>query len=229
MKLVIIIPALNEDSVIRNVLETLPKKISGVGRITSIVIDDGSTDKTSEIASKYADKTVRHLVNLGVGAATVTGLEAAKKLQADIAITIDADGQHDPADIKKVIKPILEGKADVVIGTRMANPIGMPRYKVFGNWMMNFLTFLIFNKWTSDSQSGMRAFNKKALKKMDFHSMGYEICSETLGEIKRNKLKLAEVPIEVIYSDYSKAKGQNWINGINVLTKMLTIKISGKK
>ena len=96
MKLVIIIPALNEDSVIRNVLETLPKKISGVGRITSIVIDDGSTDKTSEIASKYADKTVRHLVNLGVGAATVTGLEAAKKLQADIAITIDADGQHDP-------------------------------------------------------------------------------------------------------------------------------------
>lgn len=229
MKLAIIIPAYNEESAIKDVLLSLPKKIKNIDEIISIVVDDGSDDKTYEIAKNHAFCAVRHVVNLGVGAATTTGLEAAKKLRSDIVVTIDADGQHNPNEIEKIIKPILEKKADIVIGTRMLNAKGMPLLKIFGNNFMNFLTFLIFQKWSSDSQSGMKAFNDKALEKIQLHSIGYEVCSEMIGEIKRNKLKLTEIPIEVIYTDYSKIKGQNWINGINVLTKMLVIKITGKQ
>lgn len=229
MKLAIVIPAYNEESAIKDVLLSLPKKIQDIEEIISIVVDDGSMDKTYEIANDYASYAIRHAINLGVGAATTTGLEAAKKLKSDIVVTIDADGQHNPKDIKRIIQPILERRADVIIGTRMIDSKGMPPLKIFGNWFMNFLTFLVFHKWSSDSQSGMKAFNSKALKKITLHSMGYEVCSEMIYEIKRNKLKLVEIPIEVIYTDYSKIKGQNWINGINVLTKMLVIKIIGKR
>jgi glycosyltransferase involved in cell wall biosynthesis len=229
MKLAIIIPAYNEESAIKDVLLSLPKKLNGIDKIISVVVDDGSADKTYEIAKSYATYAVKHVVNLGVGAATTTGLEAAKKLKSDIAVTIDADGQHHPKDIEKVIQPILCHKADMVIGTRMQNTKGMPVLKVFGNWFMNFLTFLVFQKWSSDSQSGMKAINSEALKKMRLHSVGYEVCSEMVGEIKRNKLRFEEIPIKVIYTDYSKMRGQNWINGINVLTKMLVIRMTGKR
>ena len=170
-----------------------------------------------------------HTVNLGLGAALTTGFEAAKKLNCDIAVTLDGDGQHNPDDICRLIEPIVNKKVNVVIGTRMTNSCGMPYLKIFGNWVMNVLTVLVFQKWSTDTQSGMRALDRKALKKFNLHSVGYEISSEIIGEVKRNRLKMAEVPIETIYTDYSKAKGQNWINGVNVLTRMITIKISGKK
>jgi len=229
MKLAIIIPAHNEETAIGNVLVSLPKKIKNIDEIVSIVVDDGSTDKTLEIAAKYASYAVRHVVNLGVGAATTTGLEASKKLKADIVVTIDADGQHNPDDIKRIIKPVLENNFDVVIGTRMTDCKEMPKIKIFGNWCMNCLTFIIFHKWSTDSQSGMKAFSKKALKKLNFKSIGYEICSEMIGEVKRNKLKFTEVPIKTIYTDYSKAKGQSILNAVNIFTKMITIKLTTKK
>jgi len=228
MKLVIVIPSYNEDAAIADVLKSLPKKIDGVDEIISLVVNDGSNDGTCDIAKQYANYVISHVVNLGVGAATITGFEAAKKLRADIIITIDADGQHNPKDIQKLIAPILGKRADVCIGTRMLNPESMPSLKIFGNWLMNFITFLVFQKWSTDSQSGMKVFNRKAIKKMRFHSMGYEICSEIIGEITRNKLRLIEVPIETRYSAYSKVKGQNWLNGINILTRILTIKLANK-
>jgi len=229
MKLAIIIPAYNEEKVVGEVLKGLPKTIKGVNEIVPIVVDDGSTDRTYDIAKKDTKHVLRHIINLGVGAAIQTGFGAAKKMAADIIITLDADGQHSPKDISRIIAPILEQRADVVIGTRMRSPKGMPPIKIVGNWIMNFITAIVFHKWSSDSQSGMRAFNKKAIKKMHFHSIGYEICSEMIGEIKRNHLKMVEVPIEVIYTDYSKATGQNWLNAVNILTKIISIKITGKK
>lgn len=229
MKLAIIIPAYNEESAIGKVLTSLPKKMKGIKDIISIVVDDGSDDDTYKIAKEHATHAIRHIINLGVGAATITGLEAAKKYKADIIVTLDADGQHNPKDIEKIIRPIIGLESDVVIGTRMLRCKGMPTLKVFGNNFMNFLTYLVFHKWSTDSQSGMKAFGKKALEKIRLHSIGYEICSEIVGEIKRNSLKLTEIPIKVIYTDYSKIKGQSWLNGINVFTKMLFIKIAGRK
>lgn len=229
MKLAIILPAYNEAGSIESVLKKLPKKIQGIDKIISVVIDDGSTDHTFYLAQKYTKYVARHVINLGVGAALTTGFEAAKKLKVDLVVTLDADGQHNPKDVQKLINPIVQGKADIIIGTRMRNTTGMPTVKVFGNWCMNVMTWVLFRKWSSDTQSGMRAISNKALKKLELHSLGYEICSEMVGEAKRNKLKLKEVAIETIYTDYSKAKGQSIINAINIFTRLIFIKISGKK
>lgn len=229
MKLAIVIPAYNEAGSIENVLKNLPKKIHGIDQIISIVVDDGSTDKTFEIAKKHASYPVHHVINLGVGAATTSGLEAAKKLKCNIVVTIDADGQHNPKDIKKIIQPILTNKADFVIGTRMKNSKGMPTLKIIGNWMMNILTLIIFRKWSTDSQSGMKALSKRALQKIELHSIGYEVCSELVGEITRNKLTFTEIPIEVIYTDHSRSKGQDWLNAVNILTRSIAIKLGRQK
>lgn len=229
MKLAIIIPAYNEEKSIHSVLKTLPRSIKGISTIIPIVIDDGSSDTTYELSKKDTKYVVQHVTNLGHGAAITTGFEAAKKLKCDIAITLDGDGQHNPKDIRRLLDPILKDKADIVIGTRMTNTAGMPLIKIFGNWLMNVLTFLIFQKWSTDTQSGMRAMNRKALSKLKLHSTGYEVCSEIIGEARRGKLRLTEVAIETIYTEYSKGKGQSWINGVNVLTRMLTIKMTGRK
>lgn len=229
MRLAIIIPAYNEEGSIKNVLGKIPKNVLGIKEIIPIVVDDGSFDRTNGIASEETKYVARHLVNLGLGAALTTGFEAAKKLNCDIAVTLDGDGQHNPNDITKLVGPILNGQADIVIGTRMFDTKNMPFIKIFGNWVMNVITALVFQKWSSDTQSGMRALDKKALNKIKLHSVGYEISSEIIGEAKRAKLKLCEVPIETIYTDYSNAKGQSWLNGINILTRIIVIKLSGKK
>ena len=229
MKLAIIIPAFNEEGSIKDVLEKIPKTILGIGNIVPIVIDDGSVDRTYEIATANTHYVAQHVVNLGLGAALTTGFAAAQKLDCDIAVTLDGDGQHNPLDIEKLIKPIIDNKADVVIGTRMTNTKHMPFVKVFGNWAMNVMTAIVMHAWSTDTQSGMRALGKKALATMTLHSVGYEISSEIIGEARRSKLRLKEIPIETIYTDYSMAKGQSVLNAVNILTRLITIRISGKK
>lgn len=229
MKLAIIIPAYNEEGSIEKVLASIPKKLKGVKQILPIVIDDGSIDNTYELAKAGSHFVASHVINLGLGAALCTGFAAAKKISCGIVVTLDGDGQHNPKDIQNLINPIINKKADVVIGTRMTNTKGMPTIKIIGNWMMNVMTFIVFRKWSSDTQSGMRALSQKALKKLNLHSVGYEISSEIIGEAHRNRLKIVEVPIETIYTDYSNAKGQSVVNAVNIFTKLITIIISGKK
>ncbi len=228
IKLAIIIPAYNEEKTIASVLTCLPKKISGVKEIFSIVIDDGSIDETYNIANSISNFTARHIINLGLGSALETGFVIAKKTNADIFVTIDADGQHNPKYIGKLIRPIINGEAEVTIGTRKINKKSMPWYRKVGNGGMNLFTYLVFGKWCSDSQSGMRAFSKKALEKMTLYSSGYEISTEIIGEVKRNKLKMKEVAIPAQYSDYSLGKGQINLNFINIFIRILSI-ISRRK
>jgi glycosyltransferase involved in cell wall biosynthesis len=228
MKLAIIMPAYNEAKVLASVIRSLPKKLEGIDDIVSIVVDDGSSDKTYSIAKKSADYAVRNLVNMGVGTATKLGIETAKKIKADIIVTMDSDGQHASSDIEKLIQPVLRNNADIAIGSRMDHRKEMPGIKLIGNWMMNLLTFLVFHKWVSDSQSGMKAMSKKALNKMQIESIGYEICSEIIGEAKYHKLRIVEVPIRTIYTDYSKVKGQNIFNAVNIFTRMLSLR-AGKR
>lgn len=228
MKLTIVIPAFNEEKVLPSVLQSLPKEFKGIAKITTIVVDDGSVDNTFKVAREYATHALSCATNMGVGTATKIGIEAAKILNADITITMDADGQHSPNDIKHLILPIIEGKADIAIGTRTTNRKEMPEIKRFGNWFMNLLTFVVFHGWVSDSQSGMKAFSKKAVRRMQIDSIGYEVCSEIIGEAKHHKLKIIEIPIQAIYTDYSKLKGQNILNAVNIFTKMVSLK-AGKR
>lgn len=229
MKLVIIIPAYNEEGVIKRVLVHLPKKITGIDSIKSVVVDDGSRDCTYEVSKQTADIVLQNVVNMGVGTATKLGLEYAKQIKADIVVTMDGDGQHNSSDISGLVQPILRNEADIVIGSRMFNNSKMPMIKRFGNWLMNLITYFVFGIWISDSQSGMKALSKKTLNSIKLDSIGYEICSEIIGEAKKRGLKITELPIETIYTDYSKNKGQNIFNAINILTNIISLKLGKRK
>jgi UDP-N-acetylglucosamine---dolichyl-phosphate N-acetylglucosaminyltransferase len=219
-KIFIVIPAYNESSVIQEVL----KEIKMAGYKNIIIVDDGSQDNTLEKASEIEGVTaLRHKINRGKGAATKTGIEAAKLQDASIIVTMDGDGQHDPEDIKFLIEPIQTGRCDVVLGTRLLNPKGMPSYKIIQNKIGNIITWLLFGLYTTDSQSGFRAYSRHAAEMVNTRGDRYEYESEVLREIHRYKLKFQEVPIKVRYTEYSMGNvhKQSLANGIKTLYKMI--------
>lgn len=220
--LVIVTPAYNEGKVITEVIQSIPKTINGISKITPVVIDDNSNDDTFQKAQEAGAVCIRHAINLGAGGATITGLEAAKKLKADIVVTMDSDGQHAGDDMIPLIQPIIANEADVVLGSRLLQASkDMPFYKLVGNNLLNGITFLFFGIWVSDSQSGYKAFSKKALNSIQLSTNGYEVCSEMIGEIKKRKLRYKEEAITTIYTDHSKAKGQLALNAVNIVLGLL--------
>jgi len=221
VKLVIIIPAFNESPAIQTVLRSLPKNIKGFTNILPLVVDDGSTDETYQKAQKSEAQVIRHSINRGVGAATKTGILWALKKNADITVTFDADGQHDPNDIKKIIEPILLKKADVVIGSRFLKKQKVPIDRLIINWCANLVTYLFFGVFSTDTQSGLRALSKKAMASLNFKTDRMEFSSELLLEAKKNKLRIKEIPTSVIYTTYSRKKGQKNLNAIPVMARLL--------
>jgi UDP-N-acetylglucosamine---dolichyl-phosphate N-acetylglucosaminyltransferase len=213
---VVVMPAYNEAAVIASVLSALPERIRSMV-VVPIVVDDGSTDATASVAKHHGALVLRHLTNLGVGAATITGLRAAQALSADVIVTMDSDGQHDPAETESLVRALLDGNFDVVIGSRILTPAGMPLTRLAANLVMNAVTFIVYGKIVTDSQSGFKVFSRAALDAMNLRSGGYEICSEIIGEIYRNKLSYKSVPIRAVYTEYSRAKGQHFLNGVNLI------------
>ena len=219
-KIFIVIPAFNEEAVIESVI----REIQNHNYTHLIVVDDGSSDKTAEKSASLENViTLRHKINRGKGAATKTGIEAAKLLDADIIVTIDGDGLHDPANIKNLIKPLLQKQTDVTLGTRLLDSAGMPYYKIIHNKIGNFITWYLFGLWVTDSQSGFRAYSRKAAEKINTLGDRYEYESEVIREIYIHKLTFQEIPINVRYTDYSmnKSQKQNFCNGIKTVGKML--------
>lgn len=224
-KIYIVLPAYGEGKVIQKVIQSIKKE----GYSNIIVVDDGSPDDTFKKALSSGAITIQHTINRGKGAATQTGLDAAKLLNADIVVTMDSDGQHDPKDISKLISPIINNKADVVIGSRMIENKGMPKSRIFMNNIANLVTYLFFGLMVSDSQSGLRAYSNKAINSVYTYLDRYEFESEMIGQIKRAKLRVAEVPIKVIYSDYSLNKykhhtnftSQGLLNGIKMVIRLI--------
>ena len=208
-RLVLILPALNEAEVLADVLNRLKVVLKQLSLKTElVVVNDGSIDKTAAIAAKAGVTVLTHLINRGLGAALGTGLAYAKKTQADFAVTFDRDGQHDPEDIAKVLAPLLKNQADVVIGSRSLPGSGkMPLLRRINNLAFNVLTFLFFGKTTSDSLSGFRGFNRRAIQSIHLKTERMEVSNEFFAEIKRHRLRLEEVPIKVIYTPYSMRKG----------------------
>lgn len=225
-KLLLLIPAFNEEKVIGNVLKKLPKKISNIDQIQVVVVDDGSTDKTASIAKKHNAIVLRHAINRGLGAALATGFVYAQNNNFDYLITYDSDGQHSPGDIQALVKILINKKKDVVIGSRLLNYSAMPITRRVINFMSNFATWLLFSIWTSDSQSGLRAFGRYAIEKIKLKSQRMEVSSEIFKEISRLKLNFTEVPIQTIYTKYSLQKGQRIFNASNVFYKLLMQRFS---
>ncbi|MFH1457252.1 MAG: glycosyltransferase family 2 protein [Patescibacteria group bacterium] len=221
MKIIVIIPAYNEEKTIGKVLDKLKNFID---EKNIVVIDDGSSDNTYNIAKTRGVNVYKHVINRGLGGAIGSGLEAALIRGADFIVTMDADEQHDPTEINKLVEPLIKQKADIVIGSRFLTNQKMPIIRKFYNWIANFITWIIFGIWTTDSQSGFRAFNKDAANKIEIKTNKMEVSSEIFKEIKGNKLRFTEVPIRAIYTEYSMSKGQNFFEGIKTIFRLLILR-----
>jgi len=223
----IVIPAYNEEKTIRTVLTDI--KNTGLDS-EIIVVDDGSEDKTYELALEEGAFVLRHLINRGVGAAIITGIMAALQTDTEIIVTFDADLQHAPEDIETLIKPIINDEADVTIGSRFLLKESykeMPFHKVIGNKILNFFTSLLARRKISDSQSGLRAFKRESLENMDIVCDRYAVSSELIVELSKRGLRTIEVPIKARYPE--KKRGTTVISGIGIIFDLLLKKIKLKR
>lgn len=223
MKLLIILPAFNEAKVISQVLAQVKQVAAQLPVKTEIcVVNDGSQDNTALVAKNSQVIVLTHVINRGLGASLSTGLEYAKQIQSDFAITLDSDGQHDPNDLITVLTPLLNKQADVVIGSRLLQSTDhMPFLRRINNQAFNLLTRLLFGVVTTDSLSGFRGFGKRAIQSIELKTERMEVSNEFFTEIKRHHLNFTEVPIKVIYTDYSLAKGVKPANVFAIIFRLL--------
>jgi len=214
-KLVVVIPAFNEERFIGSVVIRAQKYTE-----KTIVVDDGSSDATADIAESAGAIVLRHTHNQGKGAALNTGLRYARELEPDIVITLDADGQHMPEELVYVAAPILLDEADIVVGSRYLDKKShVPRHRVWGHIFFNFMTNRASGVRLSDSQSGFRAFSPRALERILFHSNGFSVESEMQFLASEQQLRMIEVPITITYQD--KPKRPVWMHGLMVLNGVL--------
>lgn len=198
-KLIIIIPALNEEKTISSVIRAIPSSLAGINACEVVVIDDGSTDATARAAQAAGADVIHHAVPRGVGAAFHTGLREALRRGADIIVNIDADGQFDPTDIPKLIQPILDNKFDFVTTTRFATealePI-MPPIKRWGNrWMTHLINFITKKNFT-DVSCGFRAYSREAALRLTLFGH-FTYTQETFIDLAFKNLRMTEVPLSV--------------------------------
>lgn len=215
MKCLIVMPAHNEERAISDVIDDL----RGEGWNDIIVVDDGSRDRTAEIAEKKGAVVIKHPRNMGLGAALRTGLKEALKRGGDCAVTFDSDGQHDPKAVKMIVDSI-DG-ADLVIGSRKF--INIPLNKRVGNFGLNLITRLLGGPLV-DSQSGMRAFSRRALETVEIKSNRYEVSSEIVIDGKRKGLRIKEVPVKCFFTAYSKARGTTIISGFRIFIGLVRLR-----
>lgn len=226
VRVCIVIPAYNEAAVIGSVIAGVRNVFQTSSyQTTVVVVDDGSRDGTAKVSQSAGAHVIKHILNTGAGGATATGLSFAEQNDYDIAVTMDADGQHHPDDILLGVDTLHSKKVDLLIGSRLVNSQGMSRVKVLGNRGLSLVTAVIFGVRTTDSQSGLRVFSKKALGELRWKTSGYEFCSEMLWRAKQKHLIIDEFPIKAIYTDYSKAKGQNNWNAVNIVKSLLRRRI----
>lgn len=214
-KIVVIIPAYNEEKTIGQVIKEVKNHVDNI-----IVIDDGSGDQTYSVAKNSAQNIVvlRHKINLGKGAALKTGCEAALKLNADIIAIMDADGQHSPKDLLKLLNKLQKENLDIVFGMRPMNK-EMPILMRLGNKFLTKTINILFGISIQDTQSGLRTFTKNAYYKIKWLACDYFAETEMIINAAKNRLKYQEVPIETIYHDTY--KGTTIFDGIKVFINIL--------
>ena len=208
MNLVVIIPAYNEEENIKNVITKIPKKIAGIKKLEILVINDGSSDKTVDVAlNAGADKVISHKKNLGVGAAFMTGIRNAISMNADYVVTLDADSQFDSAQIPELIIPLHNKQMDIVIGSRFLgnSPEKIPKIKLIGNKIFTkIISWTIGQKFT-DTQTGFRAYSKEALRAISVVNE-FTYTQEVLIDLKFKGFRIGEIPIRVTYDDKRKSR-----------------------
>ena len=220
--MLVCIPAFNEEKSIAGVILAARKNSNAV-----IVCDDGSTDMTVEIAEALGVEVARHSENLGKGAALRTLFERSRQMDAEIIVTLDGDGQHDPNEIPKVIQPLLNGDADIVNGSRLNEEVKMPRHRTFGNKVLSFFTNRFAGRNISDTQSGFRAYTRQTIAMLNVTEDGLGVDSQILLDAGTRKLRIVEVPITCSYDGSSRDRsvvGQ----GFHVIAAILRVVVERK-
>lgn len=211
----VVIPAFNEAAVIGEVIADVRSVFDNV-----VCVDDGSTDDTGEIARRAGAHLVRHPINLGQGAAIQTGVEYARRQPgAQVFATFDADGQHRVKDLAAMVNRLRVGDVDVVIGTRFGTRQGArsPLVKRMVLQTAARLSRRGRRLGLTDTNNGLRVFNKKVADGLDITMSGMSHANEFVMLIDENHWRVVEEPIEVLYTEYSRSKGQPLLNGVNII------------
>lgn len=221
-KVIAAIPCFNEERFIAEVVKRARKYADQV-----IVIDDGSTDGTTQVARAAGALVINHKVNVGFGVAFKSYLSEAQRQGSDILVTLDGDGQNNPDEIPKVLAPIVSGEADIVIGSRFLGDRGsMPKYRRFG---INVITWL-FNIGSkvklSDAQSCFRAYSKKAISSLNITEKGFGASVQSLEQARRRSYIVAEVPISCAYHPASHSANPV-VHGIGVALTVIKLRLKG--
>lgn len=208
LKLVVLIPAYNEEKNVKDVILSIPRKISGIDKVEVLVVNDGSNDRTEDMAlNGGADKIVSHKTNMGVGAAFMTGIRNAISMNADVVVTLDADSQFDSKQIPELVIPILNKQAEVVVGSRFLEDMDMniPKIKSVGNKIFSKIVSWAVGQRFSDTQSGFRAYSKEAL--LDISIVNdFTYTQEVLIDLKFKGIKIIEIPVNVKYDPKRKSR-----------------------
>jgi glycosyltransferase involved in cell wall biosynthesis len=219
-------PALNEEKDIAHVIATLPKAIAGIDCIECLVIDDGSTDKTAELALGAGAKVVLHRRNRGVGAAFQSAVQFALENEADILVGIDADRQFDPTEIPAILGPILTQRADMVIGNRFTSgmPAHMPPVKYWGNKKLAQLVSFVSGQSFQDVSCGFRAYSREALLHLNVFGE-FTYTHETILSLAYQGLPILEYSITVTYDPERKSRVAASIFNYAVQTSKIVLRV----
>ncbi|MFT7617056.1 MAG: glycosyltransferase involved in cell wall biosynthesis [Planctomycetota bacterium] len=212
-KVFICIAAFHEGAVIDEVVRKVVAVYPNV-----VVVDDGSADNTYQEARKNAPHVLRHVVNRGQGASLQTAISYALRQGAEYIVTFDADGQHRIEDVEKLILPIQAGEADVCYGSRfLGETINMPTSK---RWVLKggiLFSRLVHRVKVSDAHNGLRCLSRTSAKRMDITMDGMAHASEFISFVRRLKLRMKEIPVQIRYTEHSLAKGQKAINAVKIV------------
>ena len=216
----IIIPVYNEGYSISSVLDDL-----STNEYVIVVVDDGSTDNSYEIIQSYNVHLLHHLVNMGQGAALMTGISYALNIpELKYIVTFDSDGQHQVTDIPRLVDALMKEECDVVLGSRFmigANTVNMSILRKMTLKLALLITRLTTGLKITDTHNGLRAFTIEAVAKIKITQNRMAHASELLQQISTLKLKYCEVPVNVLYTQYSKSKGQSLVSGIDIILDII--------
>ncbi len=217
------IPAFNEELTIAKVILLTKKYVDKV-----IVVDDGSTDMTGEIARALGAEVIKHDENMGYGAAIRRLLQVARSENADALVILDADGQHDPREIPKLVKPIIKDEADIVIGSRFLGKTDAKKYRELGVRMITRATNILAGTKITDAQSGFRAYGRKAIQLIRPTDDGMGVSVEILVQAMDEKLRIKEVPITIRYEGLDTSTEHPIKHGAGVINALIIKTIARK-
>jgi len=215
-KTIATIPAFNEEKYIGTVVLKARQYVDEV-----IVVDDGSTDQTADVARLAGATVIRHEENKGYGAAVQRLLAEAKRRAADVVVLLDADSQHSPDEIPHLIKPVSEG-FDLVIGSREQQRVNIPLYRRIGLRVISFFSYILSRKKVSDSESGFRVFSKEAIARLELRESGMSVSAETIAKAAEKGLRITERPISIRYTRDSSTLNPV-VHGFEVLGRIIAM------